>query len=65
MSQNPTTESVEEFLARGGVIEKVEQGVSGDMSLKFNHKLKDRIRRQKEKTWEVARKRLHKQDSEG
>ena len=52
-------ETVEEFLARGGKIQKIEQGESGDMSLKFNHSLKDRIRRQKEKTWEVARKRLH------
>ena len=65
MSQNPGIETVEEFLARGGKIQKIEQGQSGDMSLKFNHKLKDRIKRQKEKTWEVARKRLHKQESSG
>ena len=65
MSQNPGIETVEQFLARGGKIQKIETGQSGDMSLKFNHKLKDRIKRQKEKTWEVARKRLHKQDSRG
>lgn len=58
-------ETVDEFLARGGKIQKIEQGQSGDMSLKFNHKLKDRIKRQKEKTWELARKRLHKQDVGG
>ena len=63
MSQNPGIETTEEFLARGGKIQKIETGQSGDMSLKFNHKLKDRIKRQKEKTWEVARKRLHNQDS--
>ena len=65
MSQKAGIETVEEFLRRGGKIQKIPQGESGDMSLKFNHRLKDRIRRQKEKTWEVARKRLHKQDSEG
>ena len=65
MSQSVTTESVEEFLRRGGKIQKIEQGESGDASLRFNRPLKERIRAQKEKTWEVARKRLHKQDSEG
>ena len=65
MSQSATTETVEEFLARGGKIQKIETGQSGDMSLKFNHKLKDRIKRQKEKIWEVARKRLHNQDMSG
>ena len=58
-------ETIEQFLARGGQIQKIEQGKSGDMSLKFNHKLKDRIKRQKEKTWEVARKRLRNQDIGG
>jgi len=65
MSQSVTTESVEEFLARGGKIQKIEQGQSGDPALRFNCPLKERIKRQKEKTWEVARKRLHKQDSRG
>ena len=65
MSQKAGIETVEEFLRRGGKIQKIPQAETGDMSLKFNHRLKDRIRRQKEKTWEVARKRLHKQDSEG
>ena len=53
-------ETVEEFLARGGKISKIPQGVSGE-PIRFNTPLKNRIKRQKEKTWEVARKRLHKQ----
>jgi|SaaInlStandDraft_1057018.scaffolds.fasta_scaffold574143_1 hypothetical protein len=65
MSQNPGIETVAEFLARGGRIQKIQTGQSGDPELKFNHKLRDRIKRQKEKTWEVARKRLHKQDIGG
>lgn len=52
-------------MARGGKIQKIEQGQSGDPALRFNCPLKERIKRQKEKTWEVARKRLHKQDSSG
>ena len=66
MSQNPTTESVEEFLARGGKIQKVEQGQSGDPTLKFNNiPLDERIRAQKKKTYLAAQKRLQKQVRRG
>ena len=66
MSQSVTTESVEEFLARGGKIQKIEQGQSGDPALKFNNiPLDERIRAQKKKTFLASRKRLHKQESSG
>ena len=56
MSQNPGIETVEQFLARGGKIQKIERGVSGDMSVRFNHKLRDRIRTQKRKTYTANHK---------
>ena len=66
MSQNPTTETVEEFLARGGKIQKIEQGESGDPALKFNNiPLDQRIRAQKKKTYLAAQKSLRKQARRG
>lgn len=57
MSQNRGIETVEQFLARGGVIQEIEQGVSGDMSLKFNNvPLEERIRAQKRKTYTANHK---------
>lgn len=61
-----SVESVEEFLARGGEIQKVEQGVSGDPALKFNNiPLDERIRAQKKKTYLAAQKSLRKQVRRG
>ena len=58
MSQSVTTESVEEFLARGGVIQQIEQGVSGDRSLMgFNNiPLSERIAMQKRRTYRANKK---------
>ena len=45
-----SVETVEEFLARGGKIQKIETGESGDPALKFNNiPLDQRIRAQKKK----------------
>ena len=66
MRQNPTTESVEECLARGGKIQKIETGESGDPALKFNNiPLDERIRAQKKKTYLAAQKSLRKQVRRG
>ena len=57
MSRSATTETVEEFLARGGKIQKVETGESGDPALKFNNiPLDERIRAQKRKTYTANHK---------
>lgn len=66
MSQSAITETVEEFLARGGKIQKIEQGESGDPALKFNNiPLDERIRAQKKKTYLAAQKSLRKQVRRG
>lgn len=63
MSRSRTTETVEEFLARGGEIQEIPQGVTGDVALKFNNvPLDQRIRWQKKKTYQAAQNRLQKQD---
>ena len=50
-------ETVEEFLARGGEIQKIEQGMSGEAILKFNNiPLDERIRAQKKKTYLATQK---------
>lgn len=50
-------ETVEEFLARGGKIQKIEQGMSGEAILKFNNiPLDERIRAQKKKTYLATQK---------
>ena len=60
MSRSVTTETVEEYLARGGQIQKIEQGISGDPMLKFNNvTLEQRIAMQKRRTY-TANKRLAK-----
>ena len=60
MSQSVTTETVEEYLARGGQIQTIEQGISGDPMLKFNNvSLEQRIAMQKRRTYR-ANKRLAK-----
>lgn len=66
MSRSATTETVEEFLARGGKIQKVETGQSGDPALKFNNiPIDERIRLQKKKTYLAAQKSLRKQVRRG
>ena len=66
MSQSATTETVEEFLARGGKIQKIKTGQSGDAALKFNNiPLDERIRAQKKKTYLAAQKSLRKQVRRG
>ena len=50
-------ETVEEFLARGGKIEKIPQGESGE--LRFNAPLRERISRQKKRSWNKRTERLH------
>ena len=66
MSQNHGIETVEEFLARGGKIQKIETGESGDPALKFNNiPLDERIRAQKKKTYLAAQKSLRKQVRRG
>jgi hypothetical protein len=63
-------ETTEEFLARGGKIEKIPDGVSGE-PIRFNTRLKDRISEQKRKTYTANHKigsartyHLHKQQRE-
>ena len=52
-----TVETVEEFLARGGEIQRIETGMSGEAILKFNNiPLDERIRAQKKKTYLAAQK---------
>ena len=48
-------ETIEQFLARGGQIDKIPQGVSGE-STKFNVRLTDRIANQKRKTYTANHK---------
>lgn len=52
-------ETVEQFLARGGKIDKIPQGVSGEW--RFNGPLKSRIKAQKKATWNARTERLQKQ----
>ena len=56
MSQNPTIESVEEFLARGGQIQEIPRGVSGEWENRFNAPLKERNERLKKLTFEQRKK---------
>ena len=57
MPRSVTFESVEEFMARGGKIQKIPQGESGDPMLKFNNvPLSERIARQKAKTYRASNK---------
>lgn len=49
-------ETVEQFLARGGKIEKIPQGQSGEW--RFNGPLKSRIKAQKKLTWNARTERL-------
>ena len=55
-------ETVEEFLRRGGVIEQIPQGKSGEW--RFNGPLKSRIKKQKKLTWEARSQRLQKEGKE-
>ena len=48
-------ETVEQFLARGGKIDKIPEGVSGE-PIRFNTRLKDRISEQKRKTYTANHK---------
>ena len=48
-------ETVEQFLARGGKIDKIPEGVSGE-PIRFNTRLKDRIADQKRKTYTANHK---------
>ncbi len=50
-------ETVEQFLARGGQIEQVPQGKSGEW--RFNAPLTERISRQKKRSWNKRKDRLH------
>ena len=56
MSQNPTTETVEEYLARGGQIQEIPRGVSGEWENRFNAPLKERNERLKKLTFEQRKK---------
>ena len=56
MSQNRTTESVEEYLARGGQIQEIPIGVSGEWENRFNAPLKERNERLKKLTFEQRKK---------
>jgi hypothetical protein len=57
MPRSVTCESVEEYLARGGVIQEIPQGVSGDPWLKFNNvPLDQRIAMQKRKTYATKKR---------
>lgn len=56
MTRSRTTETVEEFIARGGEIQEIPQGVSGDAMLKFNNvTLAERIAIQKRKTYRAKK----------
>jgi hypothetical protein len=55
-------ETVEEFLARGGKIDKIPQGASGEM--RFNAPLRERISRQKKRSWNRRTERLQKEDKQ-
>ena len=56
MPRSVTFESVEEFLERGGEIQKIPQGVSGDPMLKFNNVPQaQRIAIQKRKTYRAKK----------
>lgn len=48
-------ETIEEFLARGGKIDMIPEGVSGE-PIRFNARLKDRIADQKRKTYTANHK---------
>jgi hypothetical protein len=50
-SQSATTESVEEFLARGGKVEEIPKGKSADWDGRFNRPLKDRVKAMNAATW--------------
>lgn len=50
-------ETIEEFLKRGGKIDKIPQGLSGE-PLRFNTPLKNRIADQKRKTYGANRGRM-------
>ena len=58
MNQSRTTETVEEYLARGGRVQEIPKGKSGEWSGRFNGTLKERMRAMNEATWR-ARKDLH------
>jgi hypothetical protein len=54
-----SVETTEQFLARGGKIEEVPQGKSGEWQA--NAPLTERISRQKKRAWNRRKDRLHKQ----
>lgn len=56
MSQSATTESVAEYLARGGEITVIPKGVSGEWAGRFNAPLKERNERLKKLTFEQRKK---------
>ena len=51
MSQCRITETVEEYLARGGKVEEIPKGKSGGWETRFNGPLKDRMRAMNAATW--------------
>ena len=51
MPQNRITETVEEYLARGGRVQEIPKGQSGEWDGRFNRPLKDRIQAINKSTW--------------
>ena len=56
MSQSVTTESVEQYLARGGQIQEIPKGVSGEWAGRFNAPLRERQQRLKKITFDQRKK---------
>ena len=51
MNQSHGIETVEEYLARGGKVQEIPKGKSGEWSGRFNGTLKERMRAMNEATW--------------
>ena len=58
MCQSATTESVEQYLARGGKVQEIPKGQSGGWENRFNGPLKERMRAMNASTWR-DKKTLH------
>ena len=49
--QSRGIETVEEFLARGGKVEEIPRGQSGEWTSRFNRPLKERVAAMNKATW--------------
>ena len=54
-SQSRGIETVDEYLARGGKVQKIPRGKSADWDGRFNRPLKQRVKAMNKATWRVEK----------